>query len=177
MYPDGLVKITRKYVPITRVLETRPDGQETGTIYFGKRGKSRIIARIYDKAWEQYCKRSLIVPPTTRYELECGRLFNASLKDAAEPYLLFWNHAQSFGLDLPSDLPSWVPAGDYSRYASVPRLEVLPLVSLGRRIDRSLEIPTLFHMANELGSNGLQSLRRLINTRLDQLVSESSKVA
>jgi len=171
-YPTGEVNITRKSVKIKRLFSTREDGLESGTIYFGDRGKSIVTARIYDKQLERLEKAGVLIPPTVRYELQFARGFSTSLKDASNPYLLFWNHAHSFNLDIPKNLPPWVPGGEYVRYEKVSKPELLPYQKLSRRVERSMELQSLFIMAQELGVNGTQTLLSLIRKKFDTLGAE-----
>lgn len=110
MFPTGKVPLSRKGLKVTTLLELRDDGLETGTWYAGHRSDAKVTARVYDKANEQRARK---VPPGTfpdawtRYELTFRREVGCSLRDAAEPYRLFWSTAPTLGLVPPENVPEW----------------------------------------------------------------------
>ena len=110
MFPTGKVPFSRKGLKVTTLLELREDGLETGTWYAGHRSDAKITARVYDKANEQRFRKvpvGTFPEAWTRYELTFRREVGCSLKDAHDPYRLFWTVAPTLGLVPPENVPQW----------------------------------------------------------------------
>lgn len=158
-YASGVVKLSRKGMPVHLELGIRPDGRETGTFYVGHRSKARVTARVYDKAWERLCRAGLTEPPRTRYEVTVRQDYGATLRDAAEPDRLFWHVAAPALLDKPEGVPPW--SADWSQgWQADPRPELLPVEILSRRVSSSAELDLLASIADEMGPNGRVWLAR-----------------
>lgn len=106
-YPQQC-SFTRKALRTKRMLETRPDGKESGTFYIGHRQKGAITARVYDKQLERLSKAGEEIPPLTRYELTFRKAIGPTLRDAYEPERIFWHHAGPLLLKRPQGVPEWV---------------------------------------------------------------------
>lgn len=164
-FPSMRVRLNRKAVDVTELIESRPDGAVTGTYYVGQRGKTRSLVRVYDKAFEAEKKRSEILPPTTRYEVEVGRKFGATLRDAAEPAPLFFHVISPSILPRPDGVAAWEP-GDLGGW-SFKRPELTHYEALARFIDRSPDLEAMRRMADQLGPYGSESLLALLTRRLN----------
>jgi len=140
------------------LLSTRLDGLKSGTVYFGHRSRARVTARVYDKALEQFEKRNLVIPPSTRYEITF-RDGISSLRDAYDPTAIFWAHVGTL-LPVPSSAPVWTP--NDSLGWSYARPSVLPVDVLKRRVASSGDLSVLALLADELGDEGRNLLVHLI---------------
>lgn len=165
-YPDGKVSLGRKALPVTKVLETRPDGAESGTYYVGYRTAARATARVYDKQLEQLKKGILVDYPLTRYEVTARKDYGATLKDAAEPAALFWHIASPALISRkPEGVAVWKPNDDLTGWKHTPRAYV-PAEVLANRVEYCAEIEALGLLSDELGAYGRATLLNLIARKL-----------
>lgn len=143
-YPQEF-RFTRKALRTKRLLETRPDGQESGTWYAGHRQKAAVTARVYDKQLERLNVAGEAIPPLTRYELTFRKGIGATLRDAFEPERLFWHYAEPLLLKRPQNVPEWQSGwGGGWHY----QREEVPLAGvLKSRIENSAEIASLAELA------------------------------
>lgn len=135
------VQLTRKACPVRRFSSPGLDGRDTGTVYFGGRGDTRVSARVYDKRHEQL-QRGLADPgPWLRYELEVSRLATPTLRDAWEPGPIFYHFmSHDPGALLPrppTGVRQWEPGG---RFELPPRPALDPIEVFDRRIQNSSEL-------------------------------------
>lgn len=167
---NGSARLSHKPLPVTVNLRLRPsDLRETGTLYIGTRGKAKITAAVYDKAFERFDKHGLVIPPTTRYELRFAGI-DCSLRDAADPRALFWKYASPGLLSIPPgyDPPAWV-SGDNSYDWSYQRSAPTSDQRLSYRVETSLDLHDLARLAVTVGPRGRERLDYLIRKRLDAL--------
>jgi hypothetical protein len=168
----GGYAFTRKAVSLTRLQQTRFDGAETGTVYFGKRGSSQVLLRAYDKQHEAYEERGEILPPTLRWELECAREVGASLRDADDPAPLFYRFMSPDFLPCPPGVPAWSACdGGWALKRVEPRL---PAERLRLMVGQSADIARLLELADECGPEGRTYLLGLLRK---QLFPEGAKLA
>lgn len=163
-YPSA-VNLGRKALATSVLLAAGSDGKQTGTWYAGYRSAARVTARVYDKAWETFCKRGVVVDPTLRVEITVRKDFGATLRDAAEPAALFWSAASPAILPAPKVLPMRPDPADLGWKAAA-RLAHDPAAVLRRRVEESPELAALEEIADHLGVYGRAHLARLILTRL-----------
>lgn len=163
-YPRMRVPLSRKETGATELTEARADGEITGTYYVGRRGKTRSLVRVYDKAHEAEVKRGDILPPTTRFEVEVGRLFGATLRDAADPAPLFFHVISPSILPRPDSVSTWEHR-DFTGW-SYRAQELTAYETLSRFIDRSPDLDAMRRMADQLGPHGSASLLALLTRRL-----------
>lgn len=162
-FPREMSLNRQRPLRVHSLLSARLDGLPSGTVYFGHRSDARVTARVYDKALEQFEKRNLVIPPTTRYELTFKR-GHASLRDAHDPTAIFWAHIGSL-LTPPSGVPEWLPS-DSLGWEYV-RPSPLPFERLKRRVESSDEIRILMAFADELGPHGRNTLVHMLLQRLE----------
>lgn len=114
---DGYFAIRRDSLEVTRIINVRDDGQESGTIYIGKYTSARAKCSIYDKKYEQWKKFHKVIDPRTRIEFRLGKEFGASLYDVMAPDSLFWELAHPCGIlkNKPSGITKWIKRESYSR--------------------------------------------------------------
>lgn len=166
-YPDGKCSLGRKALPIKRILETRPDGKDSGTFYVGHMTKARATARVYDKTLERLQRAGIDLGYNlTRFEATVRRDYGATLRDAAEPDALFW-HVMCPALltKKPAEVPMWLPGNDLTGWEHTPRVYA-PAEVLQRRVEHSAELEALGLLADDLGSYGRSMLLSLISRRL-----------
>jgi hypothetical protein len=137
--------LTRKPLRTKRILDTRDDGQDTGTFYIGRHQQGMVTGKVYDKQWERLQAGDPIPLPLTRYELTFRRAVKATLRDAAEPERLFWQYGEILLLKRPSHVPEWVSGWgggwDYQR-------DETPLAAiLKQRIESSADLQALAALA------------------------------
>ena len=164
-YPRRKVPLMRKGAIASEVMGPRDDGKMSGSVYIGQRGKNRQIMRVYDKTKEALDRRGEIIPPTVRYEVEVGRNFGATLRDAADPTSLFYHVASPSILPLPGNIPSW-SSHAFDGWKFDPD-SLVPHELMVRLFENSVEIPKLLSLADDVGTGGRRSLARLLLRQLD----------
>jgi hypothetical protein len=118
-YPQEC-SLSRKSLRTKSILETRPDGLESGTWYVGHRSNGRITARVYD--------------------------IGTTLHDAAEPARLFWSHASPVLLKRPTGIPDWVSGWGGGWHYKKPDIALAGL--LKNRIESSADIKAILLLAD-----------------------------
>ena len=162
---SGSVGLTRKKLrghQIRKLFSPGLDGRDTGTVYLGS-PTAEVKARIYDKAFERYCKAGIEpIGPLTRYELTITNKGGASLSDVFSPSAAFW-HYMGDVLRRPANAPDWSPSD--SGFDLPKRSSLLPYEILSRKVADSAEIGNLLSLASDCGPMGLETLIRKIRER------------
>lgn len=166
-YPDGLVSLGRKGLGVTKILETRSDGRESGTYYVGYRTAARATARVYDKRLEVLKHTGVdLGHELTRFEVTARKDYGATLRDAAEPQSLFWYIASpALIARTPEGVPVWKPNDDLTGWSHEPKPRVVAEV-LAARVDWCAEIEALGLLSDELGAYGRSMLLNLLARKL-----------
>lgn len=154
---EGLA-ISRKRVPpahVTRYVTRRPDGEDSGTAYFGK-PSAEVRAVVYDKRLERMAHGLADVGPLTRYELRVRSGMNPTLRDAYAPAPMFWHFMSPAFLAAPEGVGEWVGQGEPLSLVRAPR--ALPAARLARRVEDSAEVAALLALADEVGPRGFDFL-------------------
>lgn len=138
--------LSRKALRTKSILETRPDGKESGTWYVGHKSKGRITARVYDKQLQMQNVHGVPIPPTARYELTFKKDVGATLRDAAEPDRIFWNYASPVLLKRPPNVPEWSSGWDVGWHYQKPEIALAGL--LKSRIESSAELRSILALAD-----------------------------
>lgn len=138
--------LSRKSLRTKSILETRPDGLESGTWYVGHQSRGRITAKVYDKQLQMLSRFHEDIPPTTRYELTFKRDIGTTLRDAAEPSRLFWSHASPVLLKRPAGIPDWVSGWGGGWHYAKPEIALAGL--LKHRIESSSELKSILALAD-----------------------------
>lgn len=146
-------------------------GQNTGTLYVGKRGRHEVFAKIYDKRQQMAQQRGLSVRDCLRHELTVTGKMGINLRDLAQPHNCFYHFYPSNLLSKARSDP-WVSTGEGFRVEKPPRR--LPAQILQDRVGTSRELESMFVLAEEIGANGLTYLLRQIQY---QYASRSSALA
>jgi hypothetical protein len=164
-YPDGRVNLSRKALPVTRMLKTRADGRESGSYYVGDRkGAARFIGKVYDKSLQALEVLGHQIETTTRFEMTARKDSGATLRDAALPSALFWHIASPAFLSRPEGVSMWVPNDDQGWTS--PKREFNPAETLKRRVESSAELEAFLAVADAMGASGRAYLLHLISRRL-----------
>lgn len=175
-YPLGSVALGRKFLSVTKMLETRADGRESGTYYIGHRTAARATGRVYDKRLEVLKRTGVdIGHHLTRFEMTARKDYGATLRDAYEPAALFWHIASPALLNKPAGVPVWSSGGDLTGWDFEPR-ERVPYEVLTQRVEWSAEIEALALLADSIGVHGRSLLLSMIKRKLglDLDVSEGA---
>lgn len=164
-YPEGRVNLSRKAMPVTRMLSVREDGRESGTYYVGRDAKAaRFTARVYDKSLQMLERFGELLPVTTRFEVTACKDSGATLRDAALPAAIFWHIAAPALLTRPEGVAMWVPNQDQGWAAVPPSFN--PAETLQRRVESSAELEAFLQVADAMGPSGRSYLLHLIQRRL-----------
>lgn len=165
----GRLALSRFSSPVSWLLGRNDLGQETGTMYVGKRGKNQVLARVYDKAHEVSQRTGDIIPPTLRFEIEVkgtsGKARNPCLNDVYDPRSIFWEFASPALLERPSGVPEWSPV-DFQTF-TLEQVHSDPLERVIAFIERSEFFPSLVRVASGL-DNPRDDLSRLVAHELSK---------
>jgi len=145
LYPQEC-SLSRKALRTKSILETRPDGKESGTWYVGHKSRGRITARVYDKQLQMLNVHAIEIPPTVRYELTFKTDVQTTLRDAAEPARLFWSHAAPSLLKAPAGLPVWVSGWGGGWHYNKPEVALAGL--LKHRVESSADLKAILTLAD-----------------------------
>jgi hypothetical protein len=161
-YRDGYA-FTRKAVEQTAMLQTRLDGEVTGSVYLGTQD-STVSMRVYDKQHEAYAKRGEVLPPTLRWELTVQREVGATLRDADDPAPLFYHFMSPEFLDKPKGMSEWLAHGEQWNLRPAPAR--LPSERLASLLESSGDVARLIQLADDCGPEGRRYLLGLLRRRL-----------
>lgn len=164
----GELRLTRKTVSPSAVRWQRsmgPCGRVSGTVYTGRRGRVRVLARVYDKRAERWdAGKGDPGVPWTRYELELS-VDGMTLRDAYDPAALWWAYGSDLvGIDRPAGVPEWEPHGQ--GYSLPPARERSLREVMERRVEQCTELDALRGLAEAMGEGGRMALRRLLLQRV-----------
>ena len=165
----GELALGQRATGVTWLLGRDESGNETGTMYVGKRGKNQVIARVYDKAHEVAQRTGDLIRPTLRYEVEVkgtsGKARNPCLNDLHDPRSLFWEFASPALLDRPDGVPEWSPV-DFQTF-TLERTAHDPLQRVVALLDTSGFFSSLVRVGASL-DDPRDELRKLVNFHLEK---------
>lgn len=165
----GTFRLTRKVVPahaVRAVLNSDIEGNETGTVYLGRRGAADVYARVYDKRHERICRGAADPGPLLRVEMTGTGGVGITLKDASDPERFFYHYAAPDLCEAPSGVGEWVPNAE--GFVMQKRPEFTPYQRLARIVSDS---PDLGRVADLLGqleggiAAGMVLLRSMLERR------------
>lgn len=162
LFPSSC-QLGRKSVSTRSLLETRADGQETGTFYVGRRGSNTRILRVYDKQLEMHAHHGLEIPPRVRIEAEVSKGL-ASLRDAVDPAPLFFDVVSPAILQAPPDVSPWSDNSDIGAWSAPPPRDV-DAGAIEQRVVDSEEIGALLKWAERGGPDGVLCACRAVLKR------------
>lgn len=87
-------------------------GQETGAVYLGQRANADVWAKVYDKGHERVSKGFPHPGSLARVEVACMSDVGATLRDAADPFDLFFHFAGRSLVEVPPECSPWSPRGE-----------------------------------------------------------------
>lgn len=169
-YPSGLVRLSSRAIKVTEMLCIRPDGRRTGTWYAGHRSAAETTCRVYDKAQQLLDTRGVQIHQRTRAELTVRK--GCTLRDAFEPYRVFWHYMSPAILRRPQGLPEWSPG--WAEGWTMERIEILPAQRLRNLIERSADLSSIIELADSMGPEGRAYALRLVRKRLEGTPGVSS---
>jgi hypothetical protein len=169
------IYLTRKKVlraSARALLAPNEEGQVTGTLYLGNRKNADVWAKVYDKQHERLSKGFPDPGPIVRVEIAIQSAVGATLKDAYDPYSLFFHFASRSLVEAPGGVEAWEPCGE--GYVLGPRPEVLMLDRLQRISDFSLDLQRWVALAVEAyGDKAADVLGRQVAKKCKTLLAAS----
>lgn len=168
----GLVHLSRKAVKpenIEKRFGIDARGNETGTVYLGKR-TSEAWGKVYDKRHERECRGVPDPGPLLRVEIAVTSKMGVTLKDVDNPEAVFYHFASPDLVEKPAGCPEWV-SGDTSLKLP-PKIQLLPAQQLNRLLTASPDIRRALELAEQIGPRGVDYLYR----KLDQMLSQAACV-
>lgn len=111
----GEVAFTRKRVLPTQcqhVFSQSRDGFETGTCYLGQRANADVWGKVYDKQHERLSRGYADPGPVVRVEIACMSDVGVTLRDAADPFDIFFQFAGKTLCEVPPEWSGWVAHGE-----------------------------------------------------------------
>jgi len=160
------INLTRKKVlakHVKTVFSLTPEGQETGTVYFGQRANADVWGKVYDKHHEQLCRGVPLPPYLVRVEIAIQSDMGATLRDAFDPTQAYLQFAGRCLAEVPAGTEPWVGAGE----GFVLPVSDLPTRTAYEQIEMLLEatpeLKRLRHLAaGEWGDRAWEHVGRLI---------------
>lgn len=147
----GRLSLTRKGIlpsQCQHVFGVNAEGQETGTIYLGQRQNADVWAKVYDKRHERLSRGYADPGSLVRVEVACMSAVGATLRDASDPYDIFFHYAGRSLVEAPADFAGWLPHGE--GFVLGERRERTLFERFENLIAGSLDIRRLAEMAVEL---------------------------
>lgn len=147
----GELMLTRKRIQPNQcqhVFGVDVDGKETGTIYLGQRANADVWAKVYDKRHERLCRGYSDPGSLCRVEVAVMSGAGATLRDAQDPYDVFFNFAGRSLVEAPVEFAGWQPHGE--GYVLGERRERTLFERFENLISNSLDIRRLAEMAVQL---------------------------
>lgn len=175
---SGDLALTRKRIQsdhVKALLSPDSCGDDTGTVYLGKRQNADVWAKVYDKRQERLDNSYSDPGPCVRVEVAIQSGIGATLRDAADPSAIFWHFAGRSLVQAPPSFNGWVPQGE--GYSVPPK----PQRSLFERMqavaDHSLDVGRLLRLAYEAAGSvdgALKHINVLLRPRLASLAAPSA---
>lgn len=171
----GDLMLTRKRIQPNQcqhVFGVDVDGQETGTIYLGQRANADVWAKVYDKRHERLSKGYAEPGSLCRVEIACMSGAGATLRDAHDPFDIFFYFAGRSLVEAPIEFTGWVPHGE--GYVLGERRERSLFERFEALISNSLDIRRLAEMAVQL--YGREVAPQALGRKVVALVKEAAYV-
>lgn len=111
----GELSLTRKRVlpaQCQHVFSVDIDGRETGTVYLGQRANADVWAKVYDKRHERLSRGFPEPGSLCRVEIACMSDVGATLRDAFDPFDLFFHYAGRSLVEVPPEFAGWSANGE-----------------------------------------------------------------
>lgn len=123
-------------------------GQETGTVYLGQRANADVWAKVYDKGHQQACTGGSHGGSIARVEVAVMSDVGATLRDASEPFDIFFHFAGRSLVEAPPEFSGWAAHGE--GYVLGEKVERTLFERFERFLENSRDLHTAARMALEL---------------------------
>lgn len=169
---SGKARFTRKWVSPSLVRAqlglSASDGTQTGTVYYNKRERADVWARVYDKQEELVSKGFADPGPIVRLEIGLMSDVGATLRDAGDPTALFLHYATVSICSASAQIPQW--SSEAQGYVlDRPKMSPTANQRIKAILDTSIDIGRICNLARDAyGADALKELTRLIASRLAQ---------
>ena len=124
------------------------EGKETGTVYLGQRANADVWAKVYDKGHQLACAGYAHGGSIARVEVAVMSDVGATLRDASDPFDLFFHLAGRSLVEAPPEFSGWLAHGE--GYVLGERVERTLFERLDRFLENSRDIHTVAKMFIEL---------------------------
>lgn len=165
----GRLRLSRKAIKpgnIEKRFGVDDRGEETGTVYLGKR-TSEVWAKVYDKRHERECRGFPDPGPLLRIEVAATSKLGISLRDVHSPGPLFYHFAAPDLTAAPDGMPPWTPGGLPLKLP--PPAPLLPAQRLKRLVEASPDIQRALELARQIGPHGMAYLVRRLELSQQKL--------
>lgn len=138
------------------------EGKETGTVYLGQRANADVWAKVYDKGHQQACAGHAHGGSIARVEVAAMSDVGATLRDASDPFDIFFHFAGRSLVEAPPEFSGWTAHGE--GYVLGEKVERTLFERFERFLENSRDIHTAARMALELYGSDIapQALGRKI---------------
>lgn len=175
---SGQISLTRKSIDqknVSRLIGKNLDGIDTGTVYLGKRQNSDVWAKAYDKRQERIQKGFSDPGPTLRIEIAVQSDVGATIRDASNPFNLFYHFAQRSLVTAPPAFTGWEPHGTGFNIERQ-KLDLTTWQRLWGIIENSTDFKRVIDLAvADYGTDAALEIKKLVSKRI--LLSERSMAA
>lgn len=124
------------------------EGKETGTVYLGQRANADVWAKVYDKGHQQACAGLAHGGSIARVEVAVMSDVGATLRDASDPFDIFFHFAGRSLVEAPPEFSGWAAHGQ--GYVLGEKVERTLFERFERFLENSRDIHTAARMALEL---------------------------
>lgn len=146
----GELSLTRKRIQpgqVSALLGVDLRGQETGTVYLGKRQNADVWAKVYDKGHERESRGFPYPGPVARVEIAVQSDVGATLRDVESPESLFFHFASRSIAEGPPGVAEWFPHGE--GYVLPPKVDRTALERIESILAGSLDFARVVKLARD----------------------------
>lgn len=173
---SGAVSLTRKAIEpknVTRLIGKNLEGIDTGTVYLGNKSNSDVWAKAYDKRQERIQKGFPDPQAMLRIEIAVQSDVGATIRDASNPFNIFYHFAQRSLVIPPPSFTGWEPHGtgfkiERSQDTLTTWQRIKAIVENSNDIKRIIEMAVL-----DYGKDAAKEIDKIIRQRI--LLSERTK--
>lgn len=124
------------------------EGKETGTVYLGQRANADVWAKVYDKGHQQACAGFAHGGSIARVEVAVMSDVGATLRDASDPFDIFFHFAGRSLVEAPPEFSGWAAHGE--GYVLGEKVERTLFERFERFLENSRDVHTAARLALEL---------------------------
>lgn len=173
----GQISLTRKAIDpknVSRLIGKNLEGIDTGTVYLGKKENSDVWGKAYDKRQERIQKGFPDPGPTLRIEIAIQSDMGATIRDASNPFNIFYHFAQRSLVIPPPSFQGWEPHGNGFIIDKKPAADLTTWQRIKGIIENSNDFKRVIEMAVlDYGKDAAKELDSIIRQRI--LLSERAK--